>query len=263
MADFQTLDYELRDGLAYVTLARPEKRNAMNLEMFAELAEAADRAGADPEASGVVLSGQGPSFCAGIDLGALGGLAGAPPGQFLTFLRAAQRPYLALATLPKPVVAAVQGHAIGAGFQLALACDLRVAADDAAFGMLEARYGLIPDLGGMHHLTRLVGPARAKELVWSARTVTAQEAKRIGLADRVVPAASLAQEASVLAHAMTAYSPITAAFTKGLIDRAHETGLEVELEREGQAQASVLRTDDHREAVAAFLEHRPPTFTGR
>jgi enoyl-CoA hydratase/carnithine racemase len=263
MADFTTLRYEARDGLAFITLARPEKRNAMNLELFAELAEAADRAGVDPEARGVVLSGDGPSFCAGIDLSALGGLAGAPPEQFRTFLRTAQRPYLVLSGLPKPVVAAVQGHAIGAGFQLALACDLRIAADDAAFAMLEARYGLIPDLGGMHRLTRLVGPARTKELVWSARTVTAEEAGRIGLVDRVVAASSLAEEAEALAQAVTAHSPITAAFAKGLIDRANETGLEVELEREGQAQAAVLRTDDHREAIAAFLERRPPTFTGR
>ena len=181
---FETLRYDVRDGVARIAMARPEKRNAVTAAMFEELGDAAEQAAGDLDVRAVVLTGDGPSFCAGIDLsllGELGGLAAGAEGQpdgFRRFVEGAQRPFLALSTMPKPTVAAVRGHALGAGFQLALACDLRVAGSDARFGMLELRYGLIPDLGGIHHLTRLVGPARAKELVWSGRTVQTAEAER-------------------------------------------------------------------------------------
>jgi enoyl-CoA hydratase/carnithine racemase len=154
----------------------------------------------------------------------------------------------------------VQGHAVGAGFQLALACDLRVAAEDARFGMLEARYGLIPDLGGLHHLTRLIGTGRTKELLWSTRLVEAEEAERIGLANRVVAVDQLAKSVEDLAREVTTYSPTAAALVKALISRSTETSLEEELEREGDAQAICLDSDDHKESVAAFLEGRPPRF---
>jgi enoyl-CoA hydratase/carnithine racemase len=149
----------------------------------------------------------------------------------------AQRPFLALSRMSKPTLAAVQGNAIGAGFQLALACDLRVAARDVRFGMLEARYGLIPDLGGMHHLTRLIGPARAKELVWSTRTVEADEAERVGLANRVVEAPELVAGAAELLRACTAHSPVVAALVKELISGTFERPLEEQYEADAQAAA--------------------------
>ena len=162
MPQFASIRYEASQGLARITLARPAKRNAVTLQMFQELGDATEAAGSDPEVRGVVVAAEGPSFCAGIDVALLAELAplaaraAEDPDGFRAFVRLAQRPYLNLARMPKPTVAAVQGHALGAGFQLALACDLRVVTADATFGMLEARYGLIPDLGGMHHLTRLV-----------------------------------------------------------------------------------------------------------
>jgi len=260
VSEFETIRYETNDALAAITLARPEKRNAVNHEMFTELGQAADRAASDPEVRAVLLRGDGPSFCSGLDLSALGDLAGMTGARFRSFLRLAQRPFLVLSRMAKPAVAAVQGHALGAGFQLALACDLRVAAGDATFGMLEARYGLIPDLGGSHHLARLVGPARAKELVWTTRPVPAEEAMRIGLVNRVVFTSNLAQEAEQLCRDVMAYSPTAAASTKSLISRAAETAFETELEREADAQAACLEGDDHRESVAAFLEGRTPQF---
>src|SRR5438094_5532806 len=170
--DFETIRWSIDDGLATITLARPDKRNAVNQAMFEELGRATALAGDDPAVRAVVITGEGPSFCAGIDLSLIGELAGlASGGDFSTFVDLAQRPFRRLALMSKPSIAAVQGHALGAGFQLALACDLRVAGRDAQFGMLEARYGIIPDLGGMHHLAQLLGPARAKEMVWTARTV--------------------------------------------------------------------------------------------
>ena len=178
------------------------------------------------------------------------------------FVRMAQRPFRALATMAKPVVAAVQGHAIGAGFQLAFAADLRVASADARFGMLEGRYGLIPDLGGPHRLARLVGPARAKELIWTTRLVEADEAGRIGLANRVVDADPVGAADALLGDVLSV-SPIPVAFTKSLIDRAPETPLEIEFEREQDVQGLTIASEDHREAVAAFLENRTPRYTGR
>jgi enoyl-CoA hydratase/carnithine racemase len=162
--------------------------------------------------------------------------------------------------MPKPAVAAVQGHAVGAGFQLALACDLRVASSDAKFAMLDPRYGLIPDLGGAHRMARLIGPSRAKELVWSTRVVESEEALRIGLVDRVVERDSLLSEARTLARQVAQHSPTATALVKRLIERAFETYLDDELELEADAQTRTIEGAHHREAVAAFLEGRPPRF---
>jgi enoyl-CoA hydratase/carnithine racemase len=164
--------------------------------------------------------------------------------------------------MPKPAVAAVRGHALGAGLQLALACDLRLAAADAKFGMLEPRYGLIPDLGGLHRLARLIGPSRAKELVWSTRTVQAEEALRIGLVDRLTEPSTLLAEAEALARQVTQHSPTSVALVKVLADGAYETPLEEEFEREAAAQTRAIMSEHHREAVAAFLEGRAPEFRG-
>jgi 2-(1,2-epoxy-1,2-dihydrophenyl)acetyl-CoA isomerase len=261
MANFETIRFDVADGQATITLARSDKRNGLNVLMFEELARAAELARDDASVRVVLLSAEGPSFCAGIDLQTLTELAGIRGAGFRSFVRLAQRPYLAIARMEKPTVAAVQGHAIGAGFQLALACDLRVAAPDVSFAMLEGRYGLIPDLGGSHHLTRLVGPARTKELVWTTRAVGADEALAVGLVNRLAPSVGeLASEAARLVGEILPFAPLPQSLSKSLIDRAHETSLETELEREAQAQAVCLSSDAHREAVAASLERRPARF---
>jgi 2-(1,2-epoxy-1,2-dihydrophenyl)acetyl-CoA isomerase len=264
MGEFETIRYRTTDdGLAEVTLARPEKRNAMDARMFEELAEAAALAAGDESVRCVVVSSDGPSFCAGIDLTLLGQLAGTVGGGFDTFIEAAQRPFRLLATMGKPTIAAVQGHALGAGFQLALACDLRVAAEDATFAVLEGRFGIIPDLAGLHHLARIAGAAVAKELVWTARSIGTPEAHSLRLVNRVVPTAELAPAAHALAEEVLAYSPVSTALTKSLVNRAAETSLEQEFEQERKAQATALASEDHREAVAAYLAKRPPRFKGR
>jgi 2-(1,2-epoxy-1,2-dihydrophenyl)acetyl-CoA isomerase len=263
MADFETLRYGVHDAVATIELARPDKRNAVNAQMFTELGEATERAATDPGIRAVLVKGQGPSFCAGIDVTLLGQLAGTRGARFRSFVRAAQRPFLTLAQMDKPTVAAVQGHAVGAGFQLALACDLRLAAEDARFAVLEVRFGLIPDLGGIHRLARLVGPARTKDLVWTGRTLEVNEAERLSLLNRVVPADTLAKEAEAYVRELVAAPPIPVSLTKSLIGRAGETSLETALERDAQAQATAVESEDHREAVAAYLEKRPPRFTGR
>jgi 2-(1,2-epoxy-1,2-dihydrophenyl)acetyl-CoA isomerase len=263
VADFETIKYGVHDGVATLELARPDKRNAINANMFSELGDAVERAATDPGIRVLLVTGQGEAFSAGIDVTLLGQLAGTRGARFRSFARTAQRPYLLLGQMAKPTIAAVQGHAVGAGFQLALACDLRIGSEDLKFAMLEVRFGLIPDLGGTHRLSRLVGPARAQDIAWTGRTIEAEEADRLGLVNRVVSDAALAKEAESYARMLSASPPIPVSLTKAQIARAHETSFETHLERDAHAQATCVDSEDHREAVEAYLEKRSPRFTGR
>jgi 2-(1,2-epoxy-1,2-dihydrophenyl)acetyl-CoA isomerase len=263
MADFETLRYGVHDGVATIELARPDKRNAINAQMFTELGDAADRAAADPGVRVVLVRGEGAAFSSGIDVTLLGQLAGTRGARFRSFVRTAQRPYLLLAQMEKPTVAAVHGHAIGAGFQLALACDLRLAAEDVRFSMMEIRFGLVPDLGGIHRLTRAIGGSRAKELIWTGRPIEADEAERLGVVNHVFPLEALEKEVETYLRELVASPPIPVSLSKSLIGRASETSLETALERDAQAQATCVETEDHREAVEAYMQKRPARFTGR
>ncbi len=260
MNGWQTIRYGVRDRVATIELARPDKRNAMNRAMFEELGAATEQAAGDHAVRVVVVRGEGSSFCAGIDLAQLAELAGIEASRLVEFVDLAQRPLRTLATMPKPTIAAVQGHAVGAGFQLALACDLRILADDARFAMLEVRYGLIPDLGGPHRLADLVGPARAKELIWTGRTVAADEALSLGLAERTVPVQELAEAVDTLAADLLRNSPTAVRLGKALVDRAPLLDLDEHLAEAGRAQAEAIGGPDHAEAVAAFVERRDARF---
>jgi 2-(1,2-epoxy-1,2-dihydrophenyl)acetyl-CoA isomerase len=263
MADFETIRYGVHDGLATITLSRPDKRNAINAQMFTELGDAAERAANDPGIRVVLVTGEGKSFSAGIDVLLLNQLSGTRGARFRSFVRTAQRPSYILASMDKPTVAAIQGNAVGAGFQLALACDLRLAAEDVRFAMLEVRFGLIPDLGGIHRLSRVVGPARTKEIVWTGRNIEAEEAERLGLVNRVVSAEALEKEAEAFVRELVIAPPLPVSLSKTLIGRAHETSFETSLERDAQAQAACIESEDHREAIEAYMEKRPARFHGR
>ena len=263
MADFETIRYGVHDGVATISLARPDKRNAINAQMFTELGDAAERAANDPGIRVVLVTGDGEAFSAGIDVLLLNQLSGTRGARFRSFVRTAQRPYYILASMDKPTVAAVQGHAVGAGFQLALACDLRLAAENVRFAMLEVRFGLIPDLGGIHRLSRLIGPARTKEIIWTGRNIEAEEAERLGLVNRVVSAEALEKEAEALVRELVVAPPLPVSLSKTLVGRANETSLETSLERDAQAQAACIESEDHHEAVEAYLEKRPARFHGR
>jgi 2-(1,2-epoxy-1,2-dihydrophenyl)acetyl-CoA isomerase len=263
MADFETLRYGVHDGVATIELSRTDKRNAINAQMFTELGDAAERAASDPGVRVVLVRGNGAAFSAGIDITLMGQLAGTRGARFRSFVRTAQRPFLTLAQMEKPTVAAVHGHALGAGFQLALACDLRLATEDARFAILEVRFGLIPDLGGMHRLARLVGLARAKEIVWTGRTIESDEAERLGIVNRVFPSEAMEKEVETYLRDLVAAPPIPVSLSKALMGRAMETSLETALERDAQAQATCVETEDHREAVEAYMQKRPARFTGR
>jgi enoyl-CoA hydratase/carnithine racemase len=259
----QTISYDVADGVATITLNRPEKRNAIDAAMFQELGETADRAAGDPTVRVVLLQGERPTFCAGIDVATLMEVTAAGADAAPGFIELAQRPFRTLAAMPKPVIASVRGHALGAGFQLALACDLRLAATDATFGMLEVRFGLIPDLGGNRRLTELVGPAVAKEFIWTGRRIDSSEATRIGLVNRVVASDALSRQSEELAWTVATQPALPLAFVKDLVGRSPHTPPADLMRLEAQAQASCLASEDHREAVSAFLENRPPTFAGR
>jgi enoyl-CoA hydratase/carnithine racemase len=220
--------------------------------MFGELGEAATRAAEDPNARVVLVRAEGPSFCAGIDVGELALLAGTGADDVRTLATTAQRPMLTLATMNKPTLAAVHGHALGAGLQLALACDLRICADDVSFGMLEIRFGLIPDLGGTKRLSALVGPAVAKELIWTGRRVDVSEALRLGLVNRSVPRDRLEEEAIELARALAAAPSRSLALAKGLVEDAPRRDLVEHMAAEREAQVVCVGT----EAVTAYLERR-------
>jgi enoyl-CoA hydratase/carnithine racemase len=260
---YETIAYTVDDGLATITLNRPDKRNAMNTAMFRELGDAAEEAAGDIDVRVVLVRGEGVSFCAGIDLTAFGEQLAQPPEQTREFIGVAQRPFAVLAGMPKPTIAAVQGHALGAGCQLALACDLRVAAEDASFGILELNFGIIPDLGGNARLAALAGPARAKELIWTSARFDAGQAERWGIVNRVVRDQELPAAAEGLAREIARRAPLPVRHVKALVDRAGHESLGAVMAGERDAQAECLASDDHKEAVAAYFERREPRFSGR
>ena len=256
MAEVETT----REGAVLtITLNRPEVLNAFNAALHAAFGAALKEA-RDDGVRAVVVTGAGRGFCVGQDLTEFRESA----GDIAHRLRSTyHRTILGLRSLEKPVIAAVNGAAAGAGLSLALACDLRLAADSATFVPAFINIGLIPDSGGSYFATRLLGYARALEWLASGRRLTAAEAHAWGLVSEVVEADRLAGRAAELAGELAALPTRGVALTKRLLDHAQTATLEEQLEREAQLQAAATRTEDFREGVAAFLEKRPPEFRGR
>lgn len=257
-----------RDGhIARVQLERPDKLNAQTHQMWFELRQIADEIGQDTSIRALVVSGAGRSFSAGLDTAVLTdffGSAGAEDLEGLdgsTGLRRVQHSFTWLAETPYPTIAAVQGHALGAGCQLALACDLRIAADDVSMGVLETNWGLMPDLGGTVWLPELVGPAKAKELMWLAERVDATEALDLGLVNRVVPRADLDTAVAELAERLSARPPLAVTAIKRAV-AANAGGVEAGLAEAGVGQLKCLASNDLAEAGAAWMQGRAPDYTG-
>lgn len=265
----EVVKVEREGAVAVVSLNRPDKLNAMSPDVFAGLLEAGREVESDDAVRAVVVRGEGRAFSSGLDLATLGGFGRGEPGggrtstaQVHAGIPGAQRSFNIWASMRKPVVAAVHGYALGAGFQLALACDIRICADDAVLSVFEITYGLVPDLGATQRLPRLVGAGRAKELIWTARKITAQEADRWGIVNRVVGVDQVGKEAMDLAQDLASRPPLPIRYTKELVDLAGRVPAEEGMLGEATAQAFCLTSNDVREAVSAAFEKRPGTYTG-
>ena len=260
----EPLLHRVEDGVNWITLNRPETLNAVTADMREELIVLLDRASADPDVRAVVLTGAGRGFCSGADLRGSAAAGERVAGDVARVLkRGVQRMVAAVLDCEKPVLAAVNGTAAGVGLSLALACDLVLAADTATFVAAFVRRGLVPDGGAAYLLPRLVGPQRAKELLLLGDSVPAAAAERMGLVNRVVPAAELEKTARELALRLAGGPTRALALTKQLVNAALESDRSTAFAAEATAQEINMATVDAREGVRAFVERRPPGFTGR
>jgi 2-(1,2-epoxy-1,2-dihydrophenyl)acetyl-CoA isomerase len=256
---------EKREGrVATLILNRPERMNALNANLVLALNDALTRVEADPEINVVVLAGAGRAFCAGGDLTVIGkGRQENNITELQPILRAGMQMVLKIRTMRQPVIAAVHGAAAGAGMNIALAADIRVASDDATFGQNFAKVGLFPDYGGTFFLPRLVGPAKAAELFYTGEMIDAAEALRIGIVNRVVPLAQLETEAHTLAHKIANGPPLAIhAIKEVLFDRDKDELTEL-LDLEVEQQLKCFYSEDCSEGIRAFFEKRLPKFRGK
>jgi len=264
MASTGELLYEVKDRIATITLNRPEKLNAFTHAMIDRWAEALREARDDDGVHVVVVTGAGRAFCAGGDVGRMGEGAEPAPLDHKHYLwKHIHRIPLTLEEMDKPVIAMVNGPAIGAGMDMALQCDLRIASDEAKFCEAYVKVGLVPGDGGAWFLPRLVGTARALELFWTADTIDAREAERIGLVNKVVPAAKLSGATYELARRIAAGPQIAIRIIKCAVYQGLRTDLRTALDSISSHLAVVRYTEDHKEGVRAFKEKRPPRFSGR
>ena len=261
-AGLETLSVQRREGILLITLDRPDSLNAIDEAMTTELQQVLKAADRDEAVRCVVITGAGRGFCSGQDLGDLSYEEGSPP-SFGEELRRRYNPLIRrIRTLEKPVVAAVNGVAAGAGASLALASDLRIASEEASFVEAFVRVGLIPDSGGTFILPLLVGMARAAEMAFTGRKVDAAEALEWGLVNRVVAPAELMDETMTLASELADLPTKAIGLTKRAFNRKLMPDLETDLEYEAYLQEIAGRTEDHTEGVEAFLEKRKPEFKG-
>jgi len=248
-------------NFAWILLNRPDKLNALNYEMLDLLEKALNELGSDDGVRCILVRGVGNrAFSAGADVSWLSELA---PEEAK---RASEKGHMVIKKimeLPKPIIAVVNGYALGGGCELALACDFRIASKKAKFSQPEVRLGLIPGWGGTQLLPRLVGPAKAREMIMFGEMLDAEEAYRIGLVDRVVPHESLDEEAVKVARALASGPPMALAAAKSLVSLSLQKTIEEGLREEAVKFSNLFSTEDFREGVSAFMEKRKPQFKGR
>jgi 2-(1,2-epoxy-1,2-dihydrophenyl)acetyl-CoA isomerase len=261
---FTTIRVHLEDGVAVVTLSRPDRLNAFTVEMVRELRDAIEEIAHLADARCIVLTGAGRAFCAGADVDCLKDVAERrDQAMGRRLVDGARGLYRVLGEAPQPVLAALNGVAAGGGANLALACDLRLAAETARIGQVFGRIGLHPDWGGTYFLPRLVGPAKAMELFLSGDLIEAPQLLAMGLVNRVVPAADLVPEALAWARRIAAAPPVAVRHLKQCLRRTYHASLEEMLDHELEAQLACFQTADFQEGLSAYFAKREPHFTGR
>jgi enoyl-CoA hydratase len=259
--EYTTLLFESADGIARITVNRPDKLNALNNTVLAELSDAVGRVESDQAILGAIVTGAGPkAFVAGADIGEIGGQG--PTDGKARALRG-QRIFRRLEQCGKPVIAAVNGFALGGGCELAMACTIRLAADHARFGQPEINLGLIPGYAGSQRLPRLVGKGVALEVLLTGDMITAQRACEIGLVNRVVPAAELLAEAKKLAHALAAKAPIAVRYIIDAVNHGLESSFSAGAQLETSLFGTIASSEDMREGTKAFLDKRKAVWQGK
>jgi enoyl-CoA hydratase len=257
---YENLTYELKSGIAYITINRPQALNALNCDLLDELYSVFNDASNDEEVQAIILTGEGKAFVAGADiaemnmLNAIEGKAMMAKGHtVMNFVE----------SIEKPVIAAVNGFALGGGCELAMACDIRIASEKAKFGQPEVNLGIIPRFGGTQRLPRLVGKGMGKYLIMTGEMISADEAYRIGLAEKVVPAEELIGAAEKVARTIMEKAPIAISSAKSAINVGIHLDMPTASQLEIEACATPFGSEDRKEGMGAFLEKRPAKFRGR
>ena len=255
----ETLIVHTADKITLITLNRPKALNALSAQLLTELTEALDAAAADTSVHCVVLTGSDRAFAAGADIKEMSTKSYADMFTANYFGPAAER----IAGFRKPIIAAVNGYALGGGCELAMLCDFIIAGESAKFGQPEINLGVAPGMGGSQRLTRFVGKSKAMEMILTGRMMDAAEAERAGLVSRVVPSDKLLEDALATAKTIAALSPLAVMMNKEMVNAAYETTLEQGLKLERRLFHSLFAFDDQTEGMAAFIEKRKPDFKGR
>ncbi|MEW5952493.1 MAG: enoyl-CoA hydratase-related protein [Bacillota bacterium] len=258
---YQEILLDRQDGIAVITINRPKKANCMDAGLYREFEQVQQELHHDDTVKVIILTGAGDrAFCAGMDLSVLGAADGSFAQRSLGWFHEINNRW---ERHSRPVIAAINGAAVGGGLELALACDLRVAAETAVLSIPEVRLGLAPDLGGSQRLTRLVGPARAKMVILTGDNYSAARALELGMVDLVVPRDKLMEESFKLAAKIAGNAPLAVRFAKRAINLSSEVSLTAGLMFEELSASYCLNTEDKKEAVLSYVEKRKPNFKGR
>jgi enoyl-CoA hydratase len=259
--DFKFIVYEKSEGIATITLNRPEALNAFSKEVVSEVLQALEDIRSDESVRVAILTGAGEkAFSAGADIKAMIGM-NASKARELSLM--GEKLCLALENLEKPVIAALNGYALGGGLEVAMSCDLRIASENSRMGQTEINIGLIPGWGGTQRLTRLVGRTKAKEMVFTGKMIDAKTAEQLGIVNMVVPADKFREAVRQFALELASKAPVAIKVAKALIDKGAEIGLDSALALEREGFGVVASTEDLQEGVNAFTEKRKPVFKGR
>jgi len=259
--DFKYIIYEKSEGIATITLNRPEALNAFSKDVVEEVMQALEDLRSDENVRVAVLTGAGEkAFSAGADIKAMAGMT-ALKARELSLM--GEKLCLALENLEKPVIAALNGYALGGGLEVAMSCDLRIASENARMGQTEINIGLIPGWGGTQRLTRLIGRGRAKELIFTGRMIDAKTAEQLGIINRVAPADKFKETVSQLALELASKPPVAVRVAKAVINKGADISLDSALALEREGFGVVASTEDLKEGVSAFTEKRKPVFKGK